>query len=90
MDVETILGRYGYYIIFLLTVVVYQLGFSRKLPILKAVIVYVVIALGCVPLTILAAQLPIVEALLITIVFLIIVHVRRRQSKNASGSEREE
>lgn len=75
------LESYGYYVVFVLTAIVYQLGFARRLPWMKTLVVYLFLAIGCIPLTVLAGKLPIIESLGITIVFLILVHIRRRQSK---------
>lgn len=53
-----------------LCIVVYQLGFARKLPVLKSAVVYVMMVIGCFVLTIFAMRFPVVESLMvIAIVF---------------------
>ena len=54
-----------YLIVVVLTVIVFNLGFARKLPILKTAIVYIVLLFGSIFTTILALRLPVVESLLI-------------------------
>ncbi|WP_017727150.1 YlaH-like family protein [Halalkalibacterium ligniniphilum] len=40
-------GFYTYLLMVALTILVFNLGFARKLPLLKSIIVYVVLVLGC-------------------------------------------
>ncbi len=54
-----------YLVVVVLTVVVYNLGFARKLPILKQVVVYIALLFGSIFTTLLALRLPVVESLLI-------------------------
>ncbi|MFN7250991.1 MAG: YlaH-like family protein [Anaerobacillus sp.] len=54
-----------YLIVVVLTIIVFNLGFARKLPILKTVVVYIVLLFGSIFMTILALRLPVVESLLI-------------------------
>lgn len=63
--------------------VVYQLGFARKLPVLKAAVVYIVLAIGALPLAFLGIALPIVEALVIAVVMLAIVRYRMKKSADS-------
>lgn len=70
-----------YITIFLLAAIVYRLGFAKKLPLLKNVIIYVLLALGCTILTFFAVFLPIAEGLVIAALVLIIYKVRLYQSK---------
>lgn len=52
--------------IFLLSVLTYELGFARKLPLVKAIIVYIILFIGTYITTIFAVfQMPIVESLLV-------------------------
>lgn len=69
---------YPYYIILILSAIVYELGFARKLPILKKAFTYLLLAIGCIPLTIFKVLgLPIIQAMLVACVLLIIVRMRR-------------
>jgi hypothetical protein len=54
-----------YLVVVVLTIIVFNLGFARKLPILKTVVVYIVLLFGSIFMTILALRLPVVESLLI-------------------------
>ncbi|MCA1029915.1 YlaH-like family protein [Bacillus timonensis] len=70
-----------YVVIFLLSVVVYKLGFAKKLPILKSVMIYLFLALGCTVLTFLGVFLPVAEGLVVAALILIIYKIRLYQSK---------
>lgn len=65
-----------YLVILILSAIVYNLGFARKLPILKTIIVYIFLAIGAFPLAFLGIALPFVEALLIATVILGIIRWR--------------
>ena len=60
-----------------LTVIAYKLGFERKLPLLKSLIVYFFLFLGCTLLTFFGTMLPIVEGLIVIDLVLIIYRIRR-------------
>ncbi|MGV3488865.1 MAG: YlaH-like family protein [Tuberibacillus sp.] len=83
-------AHYASLILFLtivvLSIIVYKLGFARKLPILKSVVIYVFMLIGCVILTFLAYQLPIVGALFVSAVVLVIYKIRLHQSKKNRNS----
>ncbi len=76
-----------YITIFVLAAVVYRLGFAKKLPLLKNVIIYVLLALGCTILTFFAVFLPIAEGLVVAALVLIIYKVRLYQSKGHEMKE---
>nr|MBO2470360.1 hypothetical protein [Bacillota bacterium] len=79
---------HAYAVILVLTVIIYNLGFARKLPLLKTVIVYLLLAIGCIPLTVLyALGLPIVAALLVGVALLTVVQIRRRASERRKREE---
>ncbi|GAA0350587.1 YlaH-like family protein [Bacillus horti] len=69
----------------ILLAIVYKLGFAKRLPLLKSVIVYIMLAIGALPLAFLGIALPLVEALLIATAILIIVRFRMRKSDNKNG-----
>ncbi|MDQ0231315.1 YlaH-like family protein [Metabacillus malikii] len=82
------LGMWMLYItIFLLSVIVYKLGFAKKLPILKSVIIYIFLALGCTVLTFLGIFLPIAEGLVVAALILIIYKIRLHQSKKQEAEQ---
>ncbi|MBM6618606.1 YlaH-like family protein [Bacillus suaedaesalsae] len=81
------LGMWLLYItIFLLSVVVYKLGFAKKLPILKSVVIYFFLALGCTVLTFLGIFLPVAEGLVVAAVILIVYKIRLHNSKKADAN----
>lgn len=72
---------YLYLTILGLCILVYQLGFAKKLPLLKNVIIYTVMALGCTLLSFFAVFLPMGEALVIASLVLGIYKFRLHNSK---------
>lgn len=67
----------NYLIILILTGVIYQTAFARSLPLLKSLIVYIVLAIGCYLLLIFdILGFPIIPSLFITIVLIVITRVR--------------
>lgn len=76
-------GLIVFFVIVILSVLVYNLGFARKLPLLKNVIVYLALFIGCVILTVLAIMgAPIIEVLVISAVVLLIYKLRVRSTKS--------
>ncbi|AKS37901.1 membrane protein [Anoxybacillus gonensis] len=74
-----------YATIVVLSIIVYRLGFARKLPMLKNVIIYSLLVLGCTILTFFAVFLPVAEGLLVAAVVLIIYKWRlRREGENTA------
>ncbi|TDQ42274.1 YlaH-like protein [Aureibacillus halotolerans] len=74
-----------YCIIVVLSVLVYNLGFARKLPILKNVIIYVMLLIGCMPLTVMGMGLPVAEGMfVIAIIFGVYRFRLHRGRKNQS------
>ncbi|WP_018662942.1 YlaH-like family protein [Heyndrickxia acidiproducens] len=74
--------------IVILCFIVYQLGFARKLPVLKAAVIYALLLLGCTLLTFFAIFLPVAEALFAAAVVLAIYKFRLLQSKKAKKDGR--
>ena len=73
----------------ILCAIAYELGFARKLPLLKTVFVYIMLMIGTYILTILTTvmKMPTVECLFIIILVLAIYRFRlHRQRKAGSGS----
>ncbi|NNU82434.1 hypothetical protein ETC05_00845 [Geobacillus sp. BMUD] len=75
-----------YVTVLLLAALVYRLGFARRLPLLKNVIIYVLLALGCTILTFFAVFLPVAEGLAVAALVLIIYKVRLKQAKEGEKS----
>jgi chromate transport protein ChrA len=76
-----------YLTIIVLSVIVYNLGFAKKLPLLKNVVIYVCLALGCTILTFFAVFLPVTEGLLLAAVFLGLYKLRLRSHKKEQQAE---
>lgn len=82
------LGMWMLYItILLLSILVYKLGFAQKLPILKSVVIYTFLALGCTVLTFLGIFLPVAEGLVVAALILIIYKIRLHQSKKQEAEK---
>ncbi|WP_078547380.1 YlaH-like family protein [Litchfieldia alkalitelluris] len=75
-------GMWALYLtIFALSILVYKLGFAQKLPILKSVLIYLFLGVGCTILTFLGIFLPVTEGLVVAALILIIYKIRLYQSK---------
>lgn len=73
-----------YVTIVILSIIVYRLGFARELPLLKNVVIYALLVLGCTILTFFAVFLPVAEGLLVAAIVLIIYKWRlRREGERA-------
>jgi hypothetical protein len=71
-----------YFIILVFSVVIYKVAFARRLPPLKSLVVYFVLAVGCVLFWIMQlAQFPMIQSLLITVVIIVVTRVRLWYSK---------
>ncbi|WP_054949446.1 YlaH-like family protein [Numidum massiliense] len=67
----------AYAVIFILTGIVYKVAFARRLPVLKALIIYLFLAAGCYLFTIMHfLRFPVVLALAGTVVLIIIARLR--------------
>ncbi|CAM4045770.1 YlaH-like family protein [Lederbergia lenta] len=66
-----------------LAVLVYKLGFAKKLPLGKSIVIYLFLIIGCLFLTFLAIFLPIAEGLMVAALILIIYKVRLNREKKA-------
>lgn len=73
-----------------LCVIVYQLGFAKKLPVLKSAVVYTMLVIGCFVMTIFAERFPIVECLMVIAIVFGGYKLRlRRAKKNGDVSKKE-
>lgn len=67
----------GYVTILVLTALVYKIAFARQLPLLKSLVVYCVLALGCILFWIMyVLRFPILEILLVTLVLIGAARIR--------------
>lgn len=77
----------GYLVILILTAIVYKVAFARKLPILKSMVVYLVLALGCVMFWVMyILGFPIVEILVITVVLIVVARIRMAKGKKSTDN----
>ncbi|PSL50837.1 YlaH-like protein [Salsuginibacillus halophilus] len=81
----------GFWLLYLavtvMSIVVFNLGFARKLPLLKNVIVYAALLFGTFPLTLFAIGMPIVEALIASALVLGIYRLRLKSHKKEQVQE---
>ncbi|MFC7372026.1 YlaH-like family protein [Fictibacillus iocasae] len=70
-----------YALIVLLCIIVYKLGFAKKLPVLKSLFIYILLLVGCFPLAILGIGLPVAEGLIVSAIFLGAYRYRLYKSK---------
>lgn len=75
-------------VIFVLSIVVYKLGFAKKLKMSQNVVIYLFLFLGCIMLTFLAFFLPVVEGLIVAAMILILYKIRLHNEKKRSTSLR--
>lgn len=80
---------YTFIILYILNLILifiaYKLGFARKIPLLKSIIVYILLAIGTVLLALFGgiAELPITESLLIIVLVLAIYRFRLHRERKA-------
>lgn len=81
------LGMWLLYItIVLLSILVFKLGFAKKLPLGKSIVIYLFLILGCTMLTFLGVFLPVAEGLVVAALILIIYKIRLHQEKKQQAS----
>ncbi|MCA1027632.1 YlaH-like family protein [Cytobacillus kochii] len=78
-----------YLTIVALCIIVFKLGFAKKLPLLKSIIIYAFLFMGCTMLTFLGVFLPIAEGLVVAAVILIIYKIRLHQEKKQQRASAE-
>ena len=79
-------GYVLFFIVFLLSVIVYKLGFAKKLKFSQNAVIYTFLVLGCLMLTFLAFFLPVVEGLIVAALILIIYKTRMKLEKRGTAS----
>ncbi|MEK3804991.1 YlaH-like family protein [Bacillus sp. FSL H8-0547] len=76
-----------YLVILGLSIVVFKLGFAKKLPLLQTIVIYLFLMFGCTVLTFLGAFLPVAEGLIVAALILIIYKIRLHRSKKAEQQD---
>ncbi|MFL6558355.1 MAG: YlaH-like family protein [Bacillus sp. (in: firmicutes)] len=79
-DVKTAVWLQYLYIV-ILSAIVYKLGFAKKLPLLKNIVIYLCLLIGCLVMLIFSYALPIAEGLAGAALLLIIYKIRLHQTK---------
>ncbi|MHC0037314.1 YlaH-like family protein [Pseudoneobacillus sp. C159] len=92
VDENPEIGMWWLYITtIILSIIVYKLGFAKKLRLAQSIVIYIFLILGCTILTFFGVFLPVAEGLVVAALILIIYKIRLRQSKkleaNANSSE---
>ena len=82
-------GYVVFILVFILSAIVFKLGFARELPLMKNVIIYTFLFLGCIMLTFFAFFLPMIEGLIVAALILIVYKSRmwreKREEKKATA-----
>lgn len=88
IDENTEVGMWMLYMtIVVLAITVYKLGFAKKLPLGKSVIIYLVLILGCTLLTFLGVFLPIAEGLFVAVLVLAIYKIRLHNERRSEPNK---
>lgn len=82
-------GYVVFILVFILSAIVFKLGFARELPLLKNIIIYTFLFFGCIMLTFFAFFLPMIEGLIVAALILIVYKSRmwreKREEKKATA-----
>ncbi|RKD75500.1 MULTISPECIES: YlaH-like family protein [Sinobaca] len=76
-----------YAAVVIMCILVFNMGFARKLPLLKNVIVYSALLIGALPLTIFAIGMAVVESLFAAAVVLAIYRLRLKRHKQEQNQQ---
>lgn len=74
-------------VIFILSAIVFKLGFARELPLIKNIIIYAFLFVGCILLTVFAIFLPMIEGLIVAALILIVYKTRMWREKREQAIE---
>src|SRR5690625_4671953 len=78
-----------FFLHYLLLILAYKLGFAQKIPVLKSVIIYILLAIGTVVVSLFSgiAELPTVESLVVIVLVLAIYRFRMHNERKANQTE---
>ncbi|MEK5079505.1 YlaH-like family protein [Solibacillus sp. FSL W7-1436] len=82
-----IAGYATFVLVFLMSAIVYKLGFAKKLSFGRNVIIYTFLFIGCMVLTFLALFLPMIEGLIVAALILIIYKSRLWREKREEAKQ---
>ena len=74
-------GYVVFLLVFVLSAIVYKLGFAKKLKLSQNIVIYVFLFLGCIMLTFFALFLPMIEGLIVAALILIVYKTRMWREK---------
>ncbi|WP_036181875.1 YlaH-like family protein [Ureibacillus manganicus] len=75
-------GYVVFFLVFILSAIVFKLGFAKNdLPLWKNVVIYIFLFLGCIVLTFLALFLPMIEGLIVAAIILLLYKTRLWREK---------
>lgn len=82
-----IAGYVTFVLVFLMSAIVFKLGFAKKLPLGKNIIIYAFLFFGCIILTFLALFLPMIEGLMVAALILIVYKSRLWREKREEAKQ---
>lgn len=76
-----------YFLNLVLLIIAYKLGFAKKIPLLKSIIVYILLAIGTVIVALFSsiAELPTVESLFVIVFILAVYRLRLSRERKAKN-----
>lgn len=80
----TVAGYIIFLSVFILSAIVYKLGFARKIKSWQNIVVYCCLFIGCIFLTFFALSLPVIEGLTVAALFLGIYKIRLSRENKAA------
>lgn len=85
---NTVAGYITFFLVLILCIIVYKLGFARKIKLWQNVVIYACLFLGCIILTFFALSLPMIEGLMVAAAFLGIYKIRLRSDQKKEATEK--
>ncbi|MGN4126363.1 YlaH-like family protein [Lysinibacillus sphaericus] len=76
-----IAGYVVFLLVFVLSAIVYKLGFAKKLKLSQNIVIYAFLFVGCIMLTFFALFLPMIEGLIVAALILIVYKTRMWREK---------
>ncbi|MGN7477196.1 YlaH-like family protein [Solibacillus silvestris] len=82
-----IAGYATFILVFLMSAIVYKLGFAKKLSLGRNIVIYAFLFAGCIVLTFLALFLPMIEGLIVAALILIVYKSRLWREKREEAKQ---
>ncbi|MEK3764851.1 YlaH-like family protein [Solibacillus sp. FSL K6-4121] len=80
-------GYVTFILVFLMSAIVYKLGFAKKLTLGRNIVIYAFLFIGCIILTFLALFLPMIEGLIVAALILIVYKSRLWREKREEAKQ---